>query len=173
MTWSRLVIFPLLALSMVGSARAQGGSSGGTLSPRTHYVAFHRGQPPAAITLLLVLRAQPGWESRSSSSSGMAIASATAGSSASGGPGRPMRYSISIGDVQFECRYDPDRHVLTWNGRDYQLDDDNVVLIDRIDGVGGSPEIARRLKLQLPGYTGTTDMIGRIRGIPELQEFLR
>jgi hypothetical protein len=84
-----------------------------------------------------------------------------------------MTYSIAIGDVRFECRYDLERHILTWNGRDYQLDDNNVVLIDRIDGVGGSPEIVRQLKLQLPAHTGRPDMAALIREIPELQEFLR
>ena len=163
------ILAALLGLSALGSAHAQTGSGGGTLSHRTHYVAFYRGQPPdASIRLLLVLRGQPGWESRPSGASGVASASA----SASAGSG-PVRYSIAIGTAQFECRYDPERHILTYNGRSYQLDDTNVVVIDRIDGVDGSPEIVRRLKLQLPAYNGGPDMAALFREIAELQEFLR
>ena len=147
-------------------AWAQTGSGGGTLTARAHYAAFYQGRPPGAtIRLLLVLRGQPGWDSAPSSSSGMASASASAG------PG-VVRYSFSIGSVEFECVYDPERHSLRYRGRDYQLADTNVVFIDRIDGVGGPPEIAQQWKLQLPAYDGR-NMPALVRAIPELQGFLR
>ena len=161
---NRFLVAALLATPAF--AWAQAGSGGGTLTARAHYVAFYQGQPPGAtIRLLLVLRGQPGWDSAPSSSSGVASASASAG------PGL-IRYSFSIGSVQFECVYDPERHSLRYGGRDYQLADTNVVLIDRIDGVGGPPEIAQRWKLQLPAHDGPR-MAELIRGIPELQSVLR
>ncbi len=157
----------LLALPAIFWTQSSTGSGGGTLSPRTHYAAFYQGQPPdASIRLLLVLRGQPGWESAPSSSSGIASASASTG------PG-VVRYSLSVGIVQFECVYDPERHSLTYRGQTYQLADTNAVVIDRIDGVGGSPEIIRRLKLPLPAFNGGRNMAARIRDIPELQDLLR
>ena len=166
---TRFILVPFLGLFAGGSTLAQTGSGGGTLSERTHYVAFYHGRPPnAPISLLLVLRGQPGWESRPSGASG--VASASASSSASPGP---VRYGIAIGDAQFECRYDAERHMLTYNGRDYQLGDTNVVIIDRIDRVGGPPEIIRRLKLQLPTYSGGRGMAAPLRELFELQEYLR
>ena len=166
---SSVIFVSLVGLLAVGSAHAQTGSGGGTLSQRTHYAAFYRSRPPGSpISLLLVLRGQPGWASRPSGTSG--TASASASSSASPGP---VRYSFAIGDAQFECSYDPERHVLNYGGREYQLGDNNVVIIDRIDRVGGPPEIVRQLRLQLPAYSGRGDMAALIREVSGLQEFLQ
>jgi hypothetical protein len=162
----RYLLNALLTLPLLLWPQSSTGSGGGTLSPRTQYVAFYQGHgPDASIRLLLVLRGQPGWESASSSSSGVASASASTG------PG-VVRYSLSIGAVQFDCTYDPAGHALTYRGRTYQLADTNVMVIDRIDGVGGLPEIIRRLKVKLPGYDRGRNMAALIREIPELQELL-
>jgi hypothetical protein len=75
--------------------------------------------------------------------------------------------------VQFECAYDPERHILTFAGGDHQLDSTNVVVIDHIDHVGGPPQIVRRLTVSLPSYVGGSNVGATLRQIPELQEFLR
>src|SRR5688500_18537442 len=165
---SSVILVPLVGLLAAGSAHAQTGSGGGTLSERTHYAAFYRSRPPGSPISLLVLRGQPGWQSRTSGTSG--TASASASSSASPGP---VRYRFAIGLARFDCTYDPERHVLTYDGREYQLGDNNVVLIDRIDRVGGPPEIVRQLRIQLPAYSGRGDMAALIREVPGLLEFLR
>ena len=73
---NRYFLNAFLPLPLLLWPQSSTGSGGGTLSPRTQYVAFYQGHgPDASIRLLLVLRGQPGWESASSNSFRCASAS--------------------------------------------------------------------------------------------------
>jgi hypothetical protein len=84
-----------------------------------------------------------------------------------------MRYTLALGAVQFACVYDAARGILTFNGTDHHLDSNNVVVIDRIDGAGGPPQIRQRFALTLPVYPGGPEGVAVVKAIRELQEYLR
>jgi hypothetical protein len=54
---NRLLVLAMPALPAL--AWGQTGSSGGTLTPRTHYVAFHQGRPPGESVRLLLFETSP------------------------------------------------------------------------------------------------------------------
>ena len=165
---SHILLASTLALPALVSAQPLTGSAGGTLSPRTHFLAFYQGSPPdATIKLLLVLRGQPGWQTGGpSGQAGSGRSSATAGRG-------PLRYTLAVGAVHFECVYDAARQILTYNGSVQQIDSSNVVVIDRIDGVGGPPQTLRLFTLTLPAYRGGPEGVVMVREIREVQEYLR
>lgn len=159
----------VLALPGLLAAQSASGSSGGTLSERAQYIAFYRGRPPDGKTdVLLILRAQPGWASGYGSGSGRGRSSM--GPASFDGRG-PINYSLEVGAVKFECSFQPDGRILRFGGESYLLDSANVVIIDRVDGVGGAAAIVRRLTLLLPP-AGRKDFARTLRQFPELREFL-
>lgn len=50
---------------------------------------------------------------------------------------------VQRANVRYVLNYDPATNVLNVNGADVALDEGNVVLVDRIDGVGGPPVVRR------------------------------
>jgi hypothetical protein len=121
--------------------------------------------------LLLIIRGQPGWMNRNDGrNSGMtSTAAAALGSMNSRAP---IHYTFNIGGVKFECSYQAEGRVLRMWGEEHRLDSTNVLLIDRIDSVGGPPIIATKLTLILPAVEHDR-LAGALLGVPALQEFVR
>ena len=151
-------------------ATAQTGSASGTLSERAYYIAQFRGSGDSAtIELLLILRGEPGWSTRSVAGTGRSIATA----SAAVGRAQPTYYSLTIGTTTFEYSYLDEGRVLRLYGARYPLDGANVVVIDNVDGAGGPPTVVQRLTLPLPVRVRTFQLPDSLRQIPGLQEFIR
>lgn len=172
MTMPNASTIAFIAFAVLPSLLTAQGSAGGTLSERAEYILF-RGTSgaDAPIDVLLILRGQPGWMNRDA---GRNSASRTTSAIAAGDvSGRaPIRYGFDIGGVKFECSYQAYGRVLRMWGEEHRLDSTNVLLIDRIDSVGGPPIIVRKLTLTLPAAHNDR-LAGALLGVPALQEFVR
>ncbi len=155
------VVAPLLA-----SAQAITGGSGGTLSDRANYSAFYRGHPDSiAVDLIVILRGAPGWN-RAGSHARESMGPVSPSSRF------PVRHSLTIGSTTFEYSYQPRERILRLGDTWLSLDSSNVVIIDRVDGVGGPPTVVGRLTLRLSSINAHT-LSDSLRQIPALQEFIR
>lgn len=144
------------------------GTSAGMLSERVEYVAFFRSRTQdMPIDVILILRGATGW--RRAGQSG--YASSGRGMSAVGRD-RPITYSFRMGSVAFESSYEPQRRVVRIWGEEYQLNSANVLVMDRIDSVGGPP-VVRLLTLILPRADQAAQLAELLPRYPELQEFFR
>lgn len=89
-------------------------------------------------------------------------------------PGAPgPTYSSDLGDVYIGFDYDWDRHRLRVLGQEIELGPSNVVLIDRADGVGGTPSIASILTIDPTIASGEVDLAGLVSRSEVVQGFVR
>src|SRR5436190_20015612 len=89
----------------------------------------------AHLKLLVLWPGTPGWFMKGNS-----------GGSSGGSSGRQQLETISIrkGDLSLNLRFDAEKH-LAWIGdREVALQDDNVILVDTVDGAAG-PQVVRTL----------------------------
>ncbi len=163
-----LLVSVAAVMPLVASAQPIKGGSGANLSERAQFYAYFSGQPDnAAIELIVILRGQPGW---ARPGSGTVRESA--------GPifideRVPVQHSLTIGSKHFAYTYQPSDRALQVGETRYPLEGANVVVIDRVDGVGGPPTVVRRLKFEMTGKPNAMALADSLRRMPELQEFLR
>lgn len=163
-----LLVSVAFVLPLVATAQPIKGGSGANLSDRAQFYAYYRGQPDhATIELIVVLRGQPRW---ARPGSGTVRESA--------GPifideRVPVQHSLTIGSRHFEYIYQPSDRTLSIGDTRYALEGANVVVVDRIDGVGGPPTVVRRLKLEMTGKPDAVALWNSLRRMPQLQEYLR
>ncbi|MGH7696808.1 MAG: hypothetical protein ACRENH_17595, partial [Gemmatimonadaceae bacterium] len=62
--------------------------------------------------------------------------------------------------------------ILRFGDADYALDSANVVIIDRVDAVGGPPMVMRHFTLRLPIKVSMDTLSDSLRVNPALQEFI-
>ena len=131
------------------------------------YYAQRLGRGPVELSYVILWRGQPG-RGRSTASLGL---SATSGSNRLGG--RRQSSSVEFAGGNIEWTFEETTHVLHMLGRDIALTTDNVVLVDRVDGVGGPPVVVgtARVSRQLPSFE--FDLRRLVRGSPEIDRFDR
>ncbi|HJU75136.1 MAG TPA: hypothetical protein VJ717_15450 [Gemmatimonadaceae bacterium] len=135
------------------------------LSDRAYYMVFYSGYSENATPeLLIVLRGAPGWMQMGNRATGRS-------SLAAPGSGRPWSSSITIGNVHFECSFRPNEQILRIGATDYPLGGANVVVVDRVDAVGGQPKILPPFKVPLP-RTSRESLAAVIARLPELQQYI-
>jgi hypothetical protein len=124
----------------------------------------------SVLDLAVFWRGTPGWfmaggPSRSAGGSGSAF----------GPDGRPgvERQFIVAGDLRLDVRFDPMTRQVQIQNQVISLNNDNVILVDDVDGPGG-PRIAetRRIDPQFPSSVGI-DIPDIIRRSPDLFDYLR
>lgn len=186
MTSRRAVIWSVLMLALVlrngGFAQGTPGhvTGSGVVSPSVVATAIVEFPSPerARLLLLVLWRGAPGWMSKSG---------ATGSGGSSRGSGRPaddlpLFHEIRYGDVTLTLSFRPLARTLTIDGNAVALGpDDNVVLVDRVDGAAG-PSILRTLHIdpdavpiatQGPSAMPIVRTQDFIRRSPDLVDFLR
>ncbi len=168
MITSRWLATLAVVMPIVAYGQPVKGGSAANLSDRAQFYAYYSGQADnATIELVVVLRGQPGW---ARPGSGTVRESA--------GPifideRVPVQHSLTIGSKHFEYTYQPSDRTLQIGETRYPLDGANVVVIDRVDGVGGPPTVVCRLKFEMTGKPNAMALSDSLRRMPELQEFIR
>jgi hypothetical protein len=89
----------------------------------------------------------------------------------------PLNVRHVRGGIDLGISVDAAREVMTVLGKELSLAEHNVFLIDRVDGMGGPPEVVGQLSVQLDPALDflrpdSPDVIGIIRRIPDLQAFV-
>jgi hypothetical protein len=162
----------LAALAVVMPIVAHGqpvkGGSAANLSDRAQFYAYYRGTPDnASIELLVILRGQPRWMRPGSGTVRESVGPVFIDEQV------PLRHTLTIGSKEFEYTYHPDNRTLVIGESRYPLESANVVVIDRVDGVGGPPTVVRSLRLDMTGKASSHALHEWVMSMPELQEFIR
>ncbi len=155
------------------SAQSVSGSASGMLSERTSYVAFFvRRQAEVVADVVVLMRGQPHWQSSPAERPGYMMSRNSVGFLSSE-PATPVTYRTTIGSREFELSYYANRRILRVDNTDYPLDASNVLVIDRVDGIGGPPIMIRQLRLILPAVEPRSEFPMALSKLRALQEFLR
>ncbi|HEY7567342.1 MAG TPA: hypothetical protein VH762_07205 [Gemmatimonadaceae bacterium] len=168
MTTSRWLATLAVVMPIVAYGQPVKGGSAANLSDRAQFYAYYSGTPDnASIELLVILRGQPRW---------MRPGSGTVRESV--GPvfideRVPLQHSLTIGSKEFEYTYHPGNRTLAIGESRYPLDSANVVVIDRVDGVGGPPTVVRQLHLDVTGKASSHALHEWVMNVPELQDYIR
>lgn len=125
------------------------------ISDRAHawYQATEHADGSKELCVLVVWRGSPGWFiNRESAIRGLLqrglIDTARTLSLHSDGPGHYARGSTTwefLGDLELTAEFDPVSRTLLVLGREVRLGQDNIVLIDHADGIGGTATVLRTL----------------------------
>jgi hypothetical protein len=113
--------------------------------------------------MLVLWRGSPGWFARGS------------GSGASGGgDGRRYRSTIRRGEVQLQLEFDSQTQLATIQGKQVELRDQNVILVDGVDEAKG-PQIVGTLRVDpaLPSGDSPLGVEETMRRSQEIRSFLR
>lgn len=81
-------------------------------------------------------------------------------------------YSSDLGDVYIGFDYDWDRHLVRILGQEIELGPNNAVLIDHVDGVGGTPSIVTLLRIEPTIDSGEIDLTGLVSRSEVVQRFV-
>ena len=127
-------------------------------SPSTLITAI--GNSTGVVDLLVVWRGQPKWWMQSPRSG-----------SAGGGGGRPFTSSESYGPVQLSIELTAGSRALLINGTAVELGEDNVVLVDGVDGASGE-QVTRTARVDL-GVGSMKDLASILAVAPQIVTFLR
>jgi hypothetical protein len=125
-----------------------------------------------SLVLVILWRGERGWHRRAG------------GSSASGRTGMNARtgevdMESRYGDIELVSHYDARRRRVLIRGREIGIDTANVIVVDRIDGVGGPPRvITMHERLRLPprppaGYSSVNGLLDLLRGFERVREYVR
>jgi hypothetical protein len=118
------------------------------------------------LAYVILWRGQPGWREQPGAVVGPNMFS-------SGPQRRAHQRVVSFASGTISWEYDEGRRVLTILGREVALTTDNVVFVDRVDGVGGPPVFVGTTAVarQLPSFD--VDLVRLTRGSSEVQRFVR
>jgi hypothetical protein len=132
------------------------------------YHTRRRGREPVDLSYVILWRGQPGWFEQRGAFVGPSANSAWAGPRARG---HRRTVAFAAGTVSWE--YDEIGRVLRILSRDIVLTDDNVVLVDRVDGVGGGPMVVGTARVARHHPSPRNDLDRLTRDSPEIQRFVR
>jgi hypothetical protein len=121
-----------------------------------------------ALLLVILWRGEPGWTSRG----GKAGSSGRGGVTATGEIDDESHY----GNVTLSWHYSDGTHRLLIRGQEVSIDTANVIVVDRVDSVGGPPRlIALRRRLTLPSRPPGhgRDWVGMLRRLPDVGAYVR
>jgi len=165
---SRWLATLAVVMPVVAYGQPVKGGSAANLSDRAQFYAYYRGTPDnASIELLVILRGQPRWMRPGSGSVRESVGPVFVDERV------PLRHTLTIGSKEFEYTYHPGDRTLVIGEARYPLEGANVVVIDRVDGVGGSPTVVRRLQLDMAGKADAHALHDWVMSVPELQEYIR
>jgi len=138
---------------------------------------LRNGAPGPSRGFVLLARGTSGWLdattarfTRSSGTAFVADQQARRADSNAALPRQPMRFSWSVGDVHYGAEYDAQTDSLRIAGSTLFLGDGNVVLLDRVDGVGGPPGVRLAGCVALDPSRSVAD---RALALPAAREFVR
>jgi len=161
----------IVAAQPQGSYRGAGMSSGTMpLSPAVigTLLTSADASGTAQIDLLVLWRGTPGWFTRGSGGG----ASSSGGSVGPGGGRGTEVHHIFKGGVKLTLEFDGDKRTARIQEREIDLRDDNVVLMDDVDGAGGPTFVGtRRIEPAFP--QGLKDLRTLLKRSPELVAYLR
>jgi hypothetical protein len=128
------------------------------------WVASYANDGMQLLDLIVLWRGSPGWFARGSGSG-------TSG----GGSAASFHSTIRYGGLNLQLEFEPKARVALIQGARIQLQDDNVIFVDDVDGTGGPTVIGtlrvdRELPLADSGYPRIETVLGRS---PEIVSFLR
>lgn len=165
---ARLLATLALVMPIVAYSQPVKGGSAANLSDRAQFYAYYRGTPDnAAIELLVILRGQPRWMRPGSGTVRESVGPVFVDERV------PLSHTLTIGSKEFEYTYHPGDRTLVTGGTRYPLESANVVVIDRVDGVGGRPTVVRKLQLDMSGKANAKALHDWVMSVPELQEFIK
>jgi hypothetical protein len=144
----------------------RGGSLGRRV--RADYYTRRRGREPVELYYVILWRGQPGWFERPG-----AFVGASANSAWAGPWDRGHRRTVGFAGGPVSWEYDEIGRVLRILGREIVLTTDNVVLVDRVDGVGGEAVVVGTARVARHHASPRIDLDALSRGSPEIQRFVR
>jgi hypothetical protein len=88
-------------------------------------------------------------------------------------PGFNSSIHLALGDIEFEAQYDSRTHRLFLLGQELTLGKDNVVLVDRVDGIGGKTTIFRTLRVDPSLGPGSVKLGELVARYAELRAYIK
>jgi hypothetical protein len=128
------------------------------------WVARYGADGAQTLDLLVLWRGAPGW-----------FAKAGGSGTSSGGNSESFHSTIRYGGLELQLELQPQTRFATIQGKRIELREDNVVLVDEVDGPSG-PSVVRTLHVD-PGLPRTDNGYPMIEAVlrrsPAIVEFLR
>ena len=146
-----------------GSVSTQGGDQVVSPVAMATWVARVGSDGTRVLQMLVLWRGSPGWFARGS------------GNGASGGgDGRRYHSTIRRGEVQLQVEFDSQTQLATIQGKQVELREQNVILVDGVDEAKG-PQIVGTLRVDpaLPSGDSPLGVEETMRRSQEIRSFLR